>query len=799
MANAKTFPYYTTVKHDRDTGNNLAQWYGKGRVSSGWFVFCGNQDVYKQDNLREKMFTVRGDTYAAIKCVKNKGRYIVMGLHAGPYIVYIKFCDIAVTATSSNIYYYFTSDNATGRIAFNSVPTEIYKYQAKGKNELVNNVISAMLTPSSAANKLLKTCRGNGRLSLNATTIDITRLVGGLPDGIANGDDTTVEEGEDEDISSMSYTTSMSSASPGSSSSSSSSSSGGSEDDDEEDLTNGKYAVSAAPSFITNVGAYLSNLSNGLGSGNLFEDYKNRAINGVNYANLRNIFGAPYQFLPTTDCRINGNGSAANGNVFENSTAALERAGYEFSEKIISRMPLLFMTPGNTSFLGGAKQSAIDSAASNLMGAYKNIGDASLKAMMKDYTGKLYTIMPAYPEYFNYVNPMCRAGAVFLGLCSPREDGTYYTIGGKTLDKLHWGYNEGVAYELYTEQDTPAEDDLSDLEGADQDIEKTEPKEEYNGNEASVFEHPDSSWTYDLQNALYYRNSVPFYINSEASFQESFTNETSESTLASAINGLSDRAREIQFLLGTASGAVGDAFDRVNADGTLSEIKEQIDSIVSKVSKGNSIFTTIANSVKTIVSGGRMLFPQIWSNSNFNKSYSISIKLVTPSYDRFSWWLNIYVPLCHLMAFVLPRSEYVNSYTTPFLVKAFYKGMFNIDMGIITEMSFTRGKEGSWTSDGLPTVVDVSFTIQDLYSAMGMTSSGKMFKGFTLQNVSELDYLANLCGININQPDIVRMATLWYAFNITGEVYSFIPNLKLNIDSMFRNKAIGWYNNLWGL
>jgi hypothetical protein len=130
--------------------------------------------------------------------------------------------------------------------------------------------------------------------------------------------------------------------------------------------------------------------------------------------------------------------------------------------------------------------------------------------------------------------------------------------------------------------------------------------------------------------------------------------------------------------------------------------------------------------------------------------------------------------------------------------------MFNIDMGIITEMSFNRGKEGSWTADGLPTVVDVTFTIQDLYSAMGMTSAGSMFngsmfKGFTLQNVAELDYLANLCGININQPDIARMALLWATFNFTDRIHDIIPNLKLNIGNAIRNKVLGMYNNLWGI
>ena len=97
---------------------------------------------------------------------------------------------------------------------------------------------------------------------------------------------------------------------------------------------------------------------------------------------------------------------------------------------------------------------------------------------------------------------------------------------------------------------------------------------------------------------------------------------------------MSDKAREIQFLLGTSRQMVGEAFDKV--DGTLGPIKQQIDNIVNKIAGGNSIFTTIANSVKTIVSGGRLQFPQIWSNSSFSKSYNIPIKLNTPSTDRVS-------------------------------------------------------------------------------------------------------------------------------------------------------------------
>lgn len=551
-----------------------------------------------------------------------------------------------------------------------------------------------------------------------------------------------------------------------------------------------EFAVKSAPSFVYNIMQHINRgvTEDGveIGGGRLFDNLTAaKKDKGINYANARLLFGAPYQFLPTTDCRFSGGGFSDD----------VEQAGYEFVDKILSRMPLLYITPGNTSFMGNSTEDARTMLLTNLGESIGETAETALESMLSDYNGKLYTLNPAYTEYFNYVNPMCRAGAIFLGIQDKEINGT-------KIERFHWGINKGQDYQYYIEEEETDEvpEDEQVEEEETEDTEDTEPEKEaydYSADE-NYFEESrvknETSFK-DLQSIMYYSNAIAFYINSEASFQDSFSNEVTESSLASTINALSDRAREIQFLLGTASSAVGEAFDKV--DGTLSDIKEQINNIVKQVAGGNSIFTTIANSVKTIVSGGRMIFPQIWSNSTFSKSYNISIKLVTPSYDKFSWWLNIYVPLCHLMALVLPRSEYVNSYTTPFIVKAFYRGMFNIDMGIITEMSFTRGKEGSWTKDTLPTVVDVSFTLQDLYTGMGMTSVGSMFKGLTLQNIAEMDYIANLCGVNINEPDIFRMVILWKAMKLDSAIYDFLPNLELDLGNALRNTTMNLYNNLW--
>ena len=784
-----------------DKNNKLAQALYDKKIGNAYYITNTDKTVYSDKALTKEVCKIMNNTCVKISSiissnsnVRNANIMIILGLTLGSKMVYVSYGNCKIDAGSSGVYCKFvTTDNNKIGWHNNNVPKDLKDYVTSTKAYNINEgtnidesrIIGSLDTSTSNLNETQEAIANN---AVNSTLTAAANIGAGVTDG-------DIEVPYD-------------------------------------------FAVKPAPTFFYNIGQHLARFrqvlfddegnvavdeagnviyktdANGnyvmTGPADAIEEYKNStAVNGINYKNLRNIFGAPYQFLPTTDCRIIPGDNTGSGSTSARFSENLELSGYEFTEKILSRMPLLFITPGNTSFMGGSSENARTALIGQLDESFvdKDISENSLRAMLEDYNGKLYTIMPAYAEYFNYVNPMCRAGAIFLGLAGNEDDTKNKRLNGKTLDVFHWGIYKGQDYTPYIEEERTAlgdqaAEEVEEAETPEETTDGTEPEEEiknkYNWEERdNVFEEPEEGSFKDFQQAMYYGNAIPFYINSEASFQDSFSNETTDSSLASTINALSDRAREIQFLLGTASSAVGEAFDKV--DGTLTPIKEQIDNIVSKVAGGNSIFTTIANSVKTIVSGGRLLFPQIWSNSQFTKSYSISIKLTTPSYDKFSWWLNIYVPLCHLMALVLPRSEYVNSYTTPFLIKAFYRGMFNIDMGIITEMSFNRGKEGSWTKDGLPTVVDVSFSIQDLYTGMGMTSLGAMFKGTTLQNVSEMDYIANLCGININEPDLFRMVTLWATFNLKNRITDFLPNMSMNIGSSLRNMGINMYNSLWGL
>ena len=165
-----------------------------------------------------------------------------------------------------------------------------------------------------------------------------------------------------------------------------------------------------------------------------------------------------------------------------------------------------------------------------------------------------------------------------------------------------------------------------------------------------------------------------------------------------------------------------------------------------------------------------MIFPEIWDNSSVGRSYSINIKLRSPDCDNLSLYLNIMVPFIHCLCMCAPQmmGNNVNTYGSPFLVRAYCKSMFNIDMGIITSMDVSRGKEGAWNANGIPTEMDITLNIKDLYDVFSITgwdnsiSLSSIFatkKNSSLQiikNTAMMDYLGNLAGLNLNQPEVTR-------------------------------------------
>lgn len=436
------------------------------------------------------------------------------------------------------------------------------------------------------------------------------------------------------------------------------------------------------------------------------------------------VFGLPYQFMPHVDPRVTGAGDSS----------GIGEMGADYADKILSTMPLLFISPGKPSFMAGysndEEKTVLQAMISQRAGASVGIDDLISK------NGKFYTFEYDVTGYYSYVNPMCRITAQLLNITDER-----YSIGDSTNDNLDW--------RLFTQTSLNS---ISSL----------------------------------LNDYL----AVPFYIDSDTQISESMSNDVTDSSLASTVDSFSDMGRELMFYLGYTP-----ALMNLNSltDADLLQNTENLQNMVSSIREDN-IFKSLINQVSAVATGGRIQFPKIWSDSSFSRSYDVNIKLRSPDMDNLSLWTNIIVPLCHILGFVQPRmiTNNPNAYTSPFLIRAMYKGFFNVDMGIISSCNITKGDDAQWSINGIPTTVDVSLTITDLYDAMSITP-GNNLSFDTLDNTSQMDYLMNLCGINIYKPEFDRLIDLY----LTHHMNSYLGDAVANLFGGLRDTISGSIKNIY--
>lgn len=490
--------------------------------------------------------------------------------------------------------------------------------------------------------------------------------------------------------------------------------------------------------------AFISNIRNS------FKEYQQvndnavaRDLDKLRVSSLRSVFGMPYQFLPIADMRLDSN-----------STTNYSSFGRKYAEKIVARMPLLVLIPGTAEFMSKYTNSERETVInSGLFDEVGSEGKKKLDDILSD-SGQYYSFYQDWSTYYKYVNPLCHIASALMKVNDIKFPNGK---GGETiLSKYNWLNN--------------ADPTFNNIFG-------------------------------------YNKGGCAYYINSDNQVNETFSNETTKTQLADKINSISDKVREMQFLMGNiAASSVGVNFIRSKSENELRSDKNTDKDRADKFTGGllgnhanNNIFGSIMNGAGAILEGSKMRFPEIWADSSFSKDYSISIKLTSPDCDNLSLYLNIIVPLIHLICLAAPRGAGPNVYSSPFLVRCTYRGFFSIDMGIITSMSIRKGGEGKWSYAGIPTEVEVDITIKDLYDLMELsinnsTDFHNRLDVNVLSNTSLMDYLSNMCGVNINEPDIARTLIL-YKIIYTGKFQSLFPNIGESLNQWIYNKCINLFTH----
>lgn len=238
----------------------------------------------------------------------------------------------------------------------------------------------------------------------------------------------------------------------------------------------------------------------------------------------------------------------------------------------------------------------------------------------------------------------------------------------------------------------------------------------------------------------------------ETSVSESISNEVGDSFLANMLNFASNTVRDINFM--TGGNIMTDSLNQAEAsiregenDGNPNLIADAIQSTNEWLSKSKDFASKFVGEdvVTVIAEGSQLILPKVWKGSSFTKRYNITIRLNSAFGDVYSIAKNIGIPFAHIVAAATPIQTARNSVNFPFLVQIDSPGMMNVRMGIITNITVTKGgKDGVWSNQqGIARSIDVNLEIADLYEVLPGVKDLEHHLDF--HNTTR-DFLSNLSG-----------------------------------------------------
>lgn len=459
----------------------------------------------------------------------------------------------------------------------------------------------------------------------------------------------------------------------------------------------------------------------------------------------RRIFGVPYQFLPSTDLRVSDVGGTTDPEL-----------GLAYTE-MMNEAPILCVLPGKPMFLPDLSDDQKKNFINMMTDKIHEMNSAITRVVPgsadDNMDTRFFSFATDYSDFIRYFNTLCQMCAIMMGLggdTMPPGSNEFYQFrffnwagyalanilaGRNSKNGTLNGANEGAVGQLKT----TASDARDAAVGA-----------------LNAFMSGDKQKLIDIAKAFDASSMyTDFYINPAISYSENFNNSVSASAIAGMFESASDMAKDIGFLLNT--GAVNqDLVDKSNESAARA-----LDSVVKKNLEGNNgILGRLIKGTTTVLSGANLIFPDIWKNSTYSKSYSIEIPLSTPYGSRRNIFLDILVPMLFWVTLAAPRQYSVNSYGSPFLVRCHVPGIFSVDCGIVESLTITKGGDGSaWSVDGFPLQMNLSVSIRDLYSEIPISAiNGASFTDAYnfLWNTALIDYISVQSGMNMKTSELMK-------------------------------------------
>ena len=476
------------------------------------------------------------------------------------------------------------------------------------------------------------------------------------------------------------------------------------------------------------------------------------------------LFGIPHQFTQYCDYRTY---SVSN-------KPKCQLIGRTFLENIMLEAPVVSILPGKPVYLPAKKGAQKEGTTTALLEAANEALDPALRVKDDDKTSdkvRYYDFEQDYTNYMRYVNIMCQVAAAFLDLETENIDGT------TALTTFMW-----ENYRWTADQYSTASSNIFNAlkNKATNTVKKISAGitsflglggTEITAIDQTMDTDSDKSVVENLEYLLTQMNFVQFYVDASSSSSENATNNTTTSKLQGIFDSANDVMKEFAFIAN--SGGIDNTQFTELTGGATAALGSMLNDSNSYV---GGLIGRLLGSAGNVIRGNTMIFPEIYQSSNYSKTYDLTVDLRSPYGNKMSFYINILVPLFHLMCLALPKQETANTYGAPFIVKAYYPGVFSCNLGIVESLSISRAPNSDWSVDGYPMEIRVGLQIKDLYSDLTMTPAGSAL--LFLANSSLIEFIATNCGVNLITPQLSNRVKY-----VTAIVASSAKNAKKNVEN----------------
>ena len=205
---------------------------------------------------------------------------------------------------------------------------------------------------------------------------------------------------------------------------------------------------------------------------------------------------------------------------------------------------------------------------------------------------------------------------------------------------------------------------------------------------------------------------VAFFVNGQIESSDSLQNQTGASPFKEALDAMA----------GSATGMVREVASKMFGAGQSNN----------------------ANVLDYIV--GNPLIPDVWSDSTFDKSYTVPLKFVSSAGDPVSIFMNIMFPLIKLLMLALPSGT-GGFIFSPAIHRVFSQSAINTDYGIISGLQIQKNMT-TLNDYGQPTEVTVTMTVTDLMPRLFKEKPGWFIHSVNVASGFST-FIATMCGVNV--------------------------------------------------